>query len=193
MSISGYNRYEHTCTRGRAHTLSYVTWNKTSFPVPNGSRNLKVIAAIIAQKKLFGRSNIAGLGFPGHTPSPHDLWGKEIRNFLQTEQHATNRRTERNCNTSGGSSTEDLASFTWTNDQITPQGTKSKAIRNERTFVRLILDEESTDDVPNAARDVNERSFLAYKRISATRTSAMSLHAYLAIIPKQQRAQDPRI
>jgi hypothetical protein len=34
------------------HTLSYVTWNKTSFPVPNGSRNLRVMAAIIAQKKL---------------------------------------------------------------------------------------------------------------------------------------------
>jgi len=35
------------------HTLSYVTWNKTNFPVPNGSRNFKVMAAIIAQKKLF--------------------------------------------------------------------------------------------------------------------------------------------
>jgi hypothetical protein len=32
--------------------LSYVTWNKTSFPVPKGSRTFKVIAAIIAQKKL---------------------------------------------------------------------------------------------------------------------------------------------
>ena len=38
---------------GRRPTLSYVTWNKTNFPVPNGSRNLKVMAAIIAQKKLF--------------------------------------------------------------------------------------------------------------------------------------------
>ena len=116
MSISGCNRYEHALTRGTAHTLSYVTWNKTNFPVPNGSRNLKVMAAIIAQKKLFGRSNIVGLGFPGHTPSPHDFWGEEIGNFLQTEQDATNRRTERNCNTSSGSSAEDLAPFTWTDD-----------------------------------------------------------------------------
>jgi hypothetical protein len=29
-----------------------VTWNKTNFPVPKGSRNFKVMAAIIAQKKL---------------------------------------------------------------------------------------------------------------------------------------------
>jgi hypothetical protein len=29
-----------------------VTWKRTSFPVPNGSKNLSVIAAIIAQKKL---------------------------------------------------------------------------------------------------------------------------------------------
>ena len=42
-------------------TLSYVTWNKTSFPVPNGSRNFNVMAAIIAQKKLFERSEVTRL------------------------------------------------------------------------------------------------------------------------------------
>lgn len=33
-------------------TLSYVTWKRTSFPVPNGSKNRRVTAAIMAQKKL---------------------------------------------------------------------------------------------------------------------------------------------
>jgi len=51
---------------------------------------------------------------PPHRPSPHDLRGEEIRYFLQTEQYTTNRRTECDCNTSGGSGTQDLASFTWT-------------------------------------------------------------------------------
>src|ERR1700753_1920356 len=40
------------CISEPSATLSYVTWNRTNFPVPNGSTNLKVIAAIIAQKKL---------------------------------------------------------------------------------------------------------------------------------------------
>ena len=29
-----------------------MTWNNTNFPLPNGSKNLRVIAATIAQKKL---------------------------------------------------------------------------------------------------------------------------------------------
>ena len=29
-----------------------MTWNNTNFPLPNGSKNLSVIAATIAQKKL---------------------------------------------------------------------------------------------------------------------------------------------
>lgn len=39
---------------GIIRTLSYVTWNSTSFPLPNGSKNLSVTAATMAQKKLHG-------------------------------------------------------------------------------------------------------------------------------------------
>jgi len=72
------------------------------------------MAAIIAQKKLYEWSELAELSNHSHMPSPHDLGREEIRDFLQTEQDATNRRTERDCNTSSGSSAQDLASFTWT-------------------------------------------------------------------------------
>ena len=96
------------------HTLSYVTWNKTNFPVPNGSRNFKVMAAIIAQKKLLQWSKTENFVIPGDGPSPHDLRGEEIRYFLQTKQDATDRRTKRNCNTSGGGGAQDLAPFAWT-------------------------------------------------------------------------------
>ena len=88
-----------------------MTWNKTNFPVPNGSRNFRVIAAIIAQKKLLQLSAIAELVVPGHMPSPHDLRREEIRHFLQAEQHPTYGCTERDRDTSGGSGAQDLASF----------------------------------------------------------------------------------
>lgn len=80
--------------------------------MPNGSRNLRVIAAIIAQKKLFGWSDIAGSVAFCHKPSPHDLRWEEVRDFLQAEQDTTDRRTERNCNACSRSSTQNLASFT---------------------------------------------------------------------------------
>lgn len=41
-------------------------------------------------------------------------------------------------------------------------------VGEERTFVCLILDEETTNDVPDAACDVYKRTFLAWKSISAT-------------------------
>ena len=34
-------------------TLSYVTWNSTSFPLPKGSKKRSVMAATMAQKKLY--------------------------------------------------------------------------------------------------------------------------------------------
>jgi len=114
MSALGYNRYKHASTRTQTpvRTLSYVTWNRTNFPVPKGSRNLKVMAAIIAQKKLFEWSDIPESVVPGHIPSPHNFRGEEIRHFLQAEQDTTNRRAECNCNAGSGSSTQDLASLT---------------------------------------------------------------------------------
>ena len=39
----------------------------------------------------------------------------------------------------------------------------------ERTFVCLVLDEEATDDVPDATRDMHKRTLLAYKRICQSR------------------------
>ena len=72
------------------------------------------MAAIIAQKKLFKRSDTAESAVPSHIPSPHDLRGEEIRNFLQTEQDTADGRTERNCNTSSGSGTQYLTPFTCT-------------------------------------------------------------------------------
>lgn len=62
-----------------------------------------------------------------------------------------------------------------------------------RTFVCFILVEETANNIPNAACDVDERTFLALKRISVTRTSARGLSTYLTTILKQQRAQDPRL
>lgn len=46
------SKYMSACDDEAPHTLSYVTWKRTSFPVPNGSKNRRVTAAIIAQKKL---------------------------------------------------------------------------------------------------------------------------------------------
>jgi hypothetical protein len=63
----------------------------------------------------------------------------------------------------------------------------------ERTFVRLVLDKEATDDVPDAARDVYKRTLLAYKRISVGRVPASNVHTYLTTTPKQQRGQDPQL
>ena len=45
----------------------YVTWKRTSFPVPKGSRKRNVIAAIIAQKKL-----TRGFRMKGNPPVPED-------------------------------------------------------------------------------------------------------------------------
>lgn len=39
------------------------------------------------------------------------------------------------------------------------------------TFVRLIFTEEPTDDVSNAGRNMDERSFLAYVRVVPSETS----------------------
>ena len=97
---------------------------------------------------------------PGHEPSPHDLGGEEIRHLLQTKQDTTNRCAERDCNAGGGSCTQDLASLAWTLT-VRSHSTGYTAIAKELTFICLVLDKETTDDVSDAACDVDERTLLA--------------------------------
>ena len=118
------------------------------------------MAAIIAQKKLFKWSTAEIFVSPIHRPSPHDLGGEEIRYFLQTEQDTANRCTERNCNAGGGSRTQDLASFAWTL-AIRSHSIGYTLVAKELTFICLVLDKETTNDVSDAACDVDEWTLLA--------------------------------
>ena len=120
-------------------TLSYVTWKRTSFPVPKGSRNRNVPAAIIAQKKLtcYVRDRANYLR-SRKIPSPHDLEvpilvgvlieypttnlrREEIRYFFQTEEYATNGSSECHCNSCSACSAEHLTSFAYEVCQMTKE------------------------------------------------------------------------
>ena len=90
-------------------TLSYVTWNRTSLPLPNGSKKRSVTAATIAQKKLPRYvSPATRTTFKNRIlPPPHDLRGEEVRHLLKAEQDATNGCTERDRNSGRTGRTED--------------------------------------------------------------------------------------
>ena len=99
-------------------TLSYVTWNRTSLPLPNGSRNRSVTAATIAQKKLCALRTCQPqlrMEEPKPLPPPHDLCRKEVRHFFETEQDAADGRAEGNGHPGRTRSTEDPATLACSN------------------------------------------------------------------------------
>lgn len=106
-------------------------------PVPNGSRNRSVAAAIIAQKKLDrSHPNVSSRDCnvrlsdvkprPRCLPAPEHLSREEIRYFLEREQYASDGRAECDCYASGGSCAKDLTSFGWRDILDNKPGTRGR-------------------------------------------------------------------